>query len=215
MGQYLTLYRLPSEWADEMLSGRHGRGDLTEGNTASPIYDHESPLNSTSAPQISSSLDSVDVRRAPDSLNGERHQLYVGRFYHSVADMLTGSFHGAHAHGPTFDVGRNETDDPLDWAVFGRRICGWQIDLPLRYSNPSDLPRIIVALSEQTNDHLRANLYRVAERDPRPQQRSGRGYAPGEADDRIDDFLPHLLPNLRTFVRKAEQAGEFVVHHIG
>jgi hypothetical protein len=215
MGQYLNLYRLSPEWAVEMLSGRQGRGDLTEGNAASPIYDHGSPMNGTGASQTSSSIDSVDIRRAPDTLDWERHKLYVGRFHHSVADMLTGSFHGGHAKAPTFDVECDETDDPLDWAVFGRRICGWQIDLPLRYSNPSDLPPIIVALSERTNDHLRANLYRVAERYSHPRQRSGRGYAPGEADDRLDDFLPHLLPNLCTFFRRAEQAGEFVVHHIG
>jgi len=216
MGQYLNIYRLPPEWAVEMLSGRQGVGDLKEGNAASPIYIFQSSRqNGTGTPQRALSLDRIDIQFPLDTLDWERHQLYIGRHYRPVADMLTGYFHGLHQRDSTFEVALDETDEPLDWAVFGRRICGWRIDLPLRYNAPTDLLAITDALAALTDEDLRSNIHRVAGNHPHDPQQCPMGYLPEAADDRLNDFLPHLLTNLGEFFQRAEKAGEFVVHQIG
>jgi len=216
MGQYLTLYRLSPEWAVEMLSGRQSVGDLREGNAQSPIYMFQ-PVeeNNTGTSRQAVPLDHVDIRCPPEALVWERNQLYMGRYYRSVADMLTGYFHGLHQQDSTFEVGRDETDEPLDWAVFGRRICGWKIDLPLRYNTPTDLSTTTRALEALSNVDLRSNMYRVAEHHPYDSRQCPMGYSPGEADERLDEFIPDLIANLNEFFQRAKAGGEFVVHHIG
>jgi hypothetical protein len=216
MGQYLNLYRLPPEWAVEMLSGRQSIGDLREGNAESPIYMLQSvEEDNTGASRQVVPLDQIDIRFPSGALDWERNQLYVGRYYREVADMLTGSFHGLHQQDSTFEVGLDETDEPLDWAVFGRRICGWRIDLPLRYSTPADLSAITTSLAALTNVDLRSNMHRVAKQHPYDSRQCLMGYSPGEADERLDDFLPNMLANLRAFFQRAKKRREFVVHHIG
>jgi hypothetical protein len=216
MGVYLNVYRLSPEWAVEALSGRQDMGDLKEGDPDSPIYVFRSSGNSEHLDgRLTHPLDQVDVRNRPEAICPDRNQLHVGRRYQAVADMLTGRFHSHENADCPFEVSTSETDDPLDWAVYGRRICGWREDFPLRYSTPSDLQAITDALADLTTESVRENLHHVAQTYPYNYPRCMDGYKHGAAEDFLDDFLPYLLPNLREFFGRAQAAGEFVVHHIG
>jgi len=216
VGQYLRLYRLSPEWAVEMLSGRKGVGDLKERIPESPIYsDPFSGIDSGEDPRQPSPLDRIDVRAPSSIIDWERNQLFIGRYYRTVADMLTGEFHNELGLERRFEVALDETEDPLDWAVFGRRICGWEIDLPLRYCTPSDLPLITEALQSLSNADLRSNLLRIAEEFPYDPEKNRSGYKADQAQYRLDHLLPYLLSNMRTFYKKADGNEEFVIHRIG
>lgn len=209
----MSLFRLRAEWCVEAVSGRQGIGDLREGNSDSPIYCRldQSPNESSR-----SGMGSVRIRSSPDLVELSHHELCIEKRFGPLADMLNGEFHSYENPDRPFSPGTVETDDPLDWAVYGRRICGWDHgDLPLRYSSPPDVCEIVEALQDVTPEQMWENLKRVAEQYPYGRPKWSTGYKPGEAKEWHDYLMPHALPNLRNFFEEAQRESEFVVHHLG
>lgn len=184
---------------------------LKEENSDSPIFVPWSELK-TASPHF---LDRVGVHCSPTFLETRWHRLYVGRRFRQIADMITGAYHGSDHPDRPFSTRSTETDDPRDWAVFGRRICGWGQDVPLRYNNPSDVDAIVDALGAITPQQMRQNLTQVAARYPYDRSVRPMGYEAGRAEEIYEHLMPHLLPNLQTFFARAQQEHEFVIHDIG
>ena len=209
MGNHLSAYRLPAEWAAELISGHEPLDYLEYLVPESPIY----------APPEAERHLAHGVAMNPEDFDHSVRRLGFGRHERRIADMLNGEYHFWDNDERPFSRGETETDDPLEWAVYGRRVCGWLATaMPYRFSNPSDVPQIAETLAGVTPAEMSDNYRNVVQQFPPPTYQSGYGESgtPGVIVDlRVDDpveYARKTLANLCGFYDRARANEEFVVH---
>jgi len=207
MGNRLSAYRLSAEWAAELISGHEPLDYLeyrVEGSPLNPrVVDQPPPYNG--------------ITSSPEVFNHAYPRITFGQRAHRlIADMLTGEYHFWDHDEQPFSASETETEDPRDWAVYGRRICGWIAGVfPRRFSNPDDVAQIDEALAKVGNREMAENHQSVAQRFASETYAGSYGEEPPPVGLRLEnpeEYARKTLANLRGFFERARANEEFVVH---
>ena len=190
MGTYLSLPRLPVDWAVDLLTGRHEIVDLKRGQPERMMERERMYM--------------FWVEEEPDKVP---YMLDFNKFYKRAVDTMTGTVHDRFAR----EFRHDEPDDPLFWSIYGARRIGWNPKdvFPFRYSLALDIRAIVDQLAAMTEEDIRQNVEQVIEASD---ERYG-----SEVTQRWmrEQAAVKLLPTLRQFYGAAQEEGDIVVYWLG